>query len=77
MSRPATPPTPDPKKVRCADCRHFVRDTTGLSRRNGTGEYFMGVSDIGCDPDRTYNKKTGTAKIFADKERYCTQWRRR
>jgi hypothetical protein len=31
----------------------------------------MGESDIGCDPDHTYNEVRGTAKIFADKARVC------
>ena len=64
-------PTPQPKPVTCATCRHFVRDTSGPSRRADTGEYFMGTSDIGCDPDHTYNKKTNKAEIFADKPRLC------
>lgn len=67
-SRKVEPPL---RTVHCADCRHFHRDTEGINRRADTGEYFMGVSDIGCDPDHTFNSKTGVAKIFADKPRIC------
>jgi hypothetical protein len=58
--------------VVCATCAHFHRDTTGPSRNAETGIYFMGESDIGCDPDHTFNERRGTAKIFADKPRVCT-----
>ena len=70
--RPLPPATPPPPKwVTCATCRHFHRDTSGASRNIYTRQYFMGESDIGCNPDKTYNPKTGTAKIFADKPRIC------
>lgn len=64
-------PTPQPKPVTCATCRHFTRDTSGPSYNIYTHIYFMGTSDIGCDPDNTYNKKTNKAEIFADKPRLC------
>jgi len=51
-----------------------VRDTSGISRTID-GEYFMGVSDIGCDPDNTFNPIKGTAKIFADKARKCETYK--
>ena len=57
--------------VTCGMCRHFRRDTEGPSYNAYTHEYFMGESDIGCDPDHTYNEERGTAKIFADKARVC------
>lgn len=63
--------------VECGDCKHFVRDTDGPNRNIYTGEYFMGVSDIGCDPDKTFYIKTGKAKIFADKKRVCRSWRKK
>ena len=62
-------PTPQPKPVTCATCSHFVRDTSGPSYNIYSHVYFMGTSDIGCDPDNTYNKKTNKAEIFADKPR--------
>jgi len=57
--------------VTCGRCRHFRRDTEGPSYNAYTHEYFMGESDIGCDPDHTYNEVRGTAKIFADRQRVC------
>ena len=57
--------------VTCGRCRHFRRDTEGPSYNAYTNEYFMGESDIGCDPDHTYNEVRGTAKIFADRQRVC------
>jgi len=59
-------PTPKPKPVTCATCRHFVRDTSGPSYNIYTHQYFMGTSNIGCNPDNT-----STGKIFADKQRLC------
>lgn len=59
-------PTPKPKPVTCATCRHFVRDTSGPSYNIYTNQYFMGTSNIGCNPDNT-----STGKIFADKQRLC------
>lgn len=58
---------PPPQKVTCADCRHFVRDTSGISRNNETGEYFMGVCSKGLTPD-------GCRKAFANKPRICQQY---
>ena len=60
-----------PKPVTCRRCRHFLLDTKGPNYNAYTHEYFMGESDIGCDPDHTYNEERGTAKIFADKPRLC------
>ena len=68
--------TVEQPKVYCGECRHFVRDTSGISRTID-GEYFMGVSDIGCDPDNTFNPIKGTAKIFADKARKCEHYDKR
>lgn len=68
-------PVETEQKVYCADCEHFVRDTDGISRTIN-GEYFMGVSDIGCDPDNTFNPIKGTAKIFADKPRKCETFKK-
>ena len=62
------------RKVYCSNCRHFKRDTEGISRRVDTGEFFLGVSDIGCDPDHTFNILTNRAKIFADKPRTCKEY---
>ena len=64
---------PKPVLVTCETCRHFRRDTTGPSYNAETGVYFMGESDIGCDPDHTFNAERGTAKIFADKQRECNK----
>lgn len=67
---------PQPKPlVRCADCRHFRRDTEGMSRNAFTHEYFMGVCAAGLDPDRTRNERTGIAKAFADKKRTCNNFK--
>ena len=60
-----------PTLVVCGTCKHFQRDTEGPNRNADTGIYFMGISDIGCDPDHTFNAERGTAKIFADKPRVC------
>ena len=62
---------PQPVLVTCGTCKHFQRDTEGPNRNADTGIYFMGISDIGCDPDHTFNAERGTAKIFADKPRVC------
>ena len=69
MRQPVKPSKP--VLVTCATCRHFLRDTDGPSRNVYTHVYFMGESDIGCDPDHTFNEQRGTAKIFADKPRIC------
>lgn len=68
-------PAAKPKLVTCGTCRHFRRDTSGPSYNAFTREYFMGESDIGCDPDHTYNEERGTAKIFADKPRVCNEYK--
>lgn len=60
--------------VTCGTCRHFRRDTEGSSFNQETHVYFMGESDIGCDPDQTFNKYSGTASIFADKQRQCDKY---
>ena len=57
------PPEPT---VYCSECSRFKRDTEGLSFRNDSGEYFMGVclwgySDCGG----------GKPRVFADKPRKC------
>ena len=69
----ATKAKPKPTLVVCADCRHFHRDTTGPCFNVDTRVFFMGTSDIGCDPDHTFNEQRGTAKIFSDKQRECNQ----
>lgn len=51
-------------KVRCADCRHFKRDTEGISHNVYTGEYFMGTCTAGLHPDTPI-------KQFADHLREC------
>lgn len=56
---------PKEEGVCCGDCGHFQRDTSGSSFNVETGIFFMGVSDIGCDPDNT------GGKIFAEKPRIC------
>lgn len=63
-----------PVLVTCGTCRHFRRDTTGPSFNAYNHIYFMGESDIGCDPDNTFNEQRGTAKIFADKPRICNKY---
>lgn len=57
-------PNPEPAKVFCSDCLHFVRDTEGISRNNETREYFMGICNKGLTPD-------GCRKTFANKPRLC------
>lgn len=64
MAKPKTPPA-EPKRVTCGECRHFVRDTSGISRSNETGEYFMGVCGKGLTPDNI-------RKVFANKPRICS-----
>jgi len=66
---------PQPRLVTCGRCAHFHRDTDGPSRNADTGIYFMGESDIHCDPDHTFNERRGTAKIFADKPRICNLYK--
>lgn len=60
-------PRPQVQKVRCADCRHFRRETEGISRNIDTGEYFMGDCSIGLHPD-------SPIKQFANRERICNQF---
>lgn len=55
-----------PKTVFCSSCRIFRRDTEGISRRNDTGEYFMGL----CPEGHT----DGHRKVFADKPRQCSDF---
>lgn len=73
----AKPKTVADRLVRCADCRHFQRDTEGRSRTVDTHEYFMGQCAEKCDPDHTRNDKTGVAKAFADKLRKCNKYKPR
>lgn len=54
-----------PIKVCCSGCRYFVRDTDGISKRNGTNEYFMGI----CSKELNLDDTNGW--LFADKLRYC------
>ena len=56
-------------KVYCGECRHFVRDTSGISRTID-GEYFMGVCTEGLHPDTP-------KKQFADKARKCKHYDKR
>lgn len=63
-------PNTEQPKVRCADCRHFERDTTGISHNIETGVYFMGVCRKGHTPD-------SPVKQFADKEKFCDAYLRR
>lgn len=65
MAKHKTPPPPEPKRVTCGECRHFVRDTTGRSYNNDTHEYFMGVCGKDLTPD-------GMQKVFANKPRICS-----
>lgn len=34
----------------------------------------MGICALGRDPDKTFNKRRGTAKIFADNKRECNKY---
>lgn len=52
------------KMVCCAWCAKFRRDTEGISRAMGSGEYFMGRCSEGI-----YDVETG--KVFADNMRIC------
>jgi hypothetical protein len=56
-------------KVYCGECRHFVRDTSGISRAID-GEYFMGECTEGLHPDTP-------KKQFADKARKCEHYDKR
>ena len=53
-----------PKTVYCCDCRHFNRDTEGISFNAYTKEFFMGVCSLGLHPDTPI-------KQFANKPRHC------
>ena len=59
-------PQPEPRMVRCCDCRLFQRDTEGISFSAQTGEYFMGI----CPKGHT----DGYKKVFADKARECNDF---
>ena len=67
MAKPKTPPPAEPKRVTCGECKHFQRDTSGISYNNDTHEYFMGVCDVSLTPD---NMK----KVFANKPRKCNKY---
>ena len=55
------------QKVYCAECDHFQRDTSGISRAID-GEYFMGICTEGLLPDTPI-------KQFADKARKCETYK--
>ena len=59
--------TVEQPKVYCGECRHFVRDTSGISRTID-GEYFMGICTDGLHPDTP-------KKQFADKARKCETYK--
>jgi len=59
--------TVEQPKVYCGECRHFVRDTSGISR-SIDGEYFMGECAEGLHPDTP-------KKQFADKARKCETYK--
>ena len=67
MAKPKTPPA-EPKRVTCGECINFIRDTSGISRSNETGEYFMGICHRELMPD-------GCLKVFANKPRICPKWK--
>ena len=56
-------------KVRCCDCRLFVRDTSGRNISAITGEYFMGSCPEGHND--------GGSKVFADKLRTCENYEKK
>ena len=62
-------PVDTEQKVYCADCEHFQRDTSGISRTID-GEYFMGICTEGLHPDTPI-------KQFADKARKCEHYDKR
>ena len=62
-------PVDTEQKVYCADCDHFQRDTSGISRTID-GEYFMGECAEGLHPDTP-------KKQFADKARKCEHYDKR
>lgn len=55
------------KPVHCAECRHFKRNTSGRSFSIETGEYFIGVCEVGV-------LTVGSSVKFADKPRHCKRW---
>ena len=57
----------EPPKVYCGECKHFIRDTSGISR-TVDGEYFMGICTEGLHPD-------SPKKQFADKARKCETYK--
>lgn len=57
----------NPKKVFCANCKVFNRDTEGISYNKETGEYYMGECGKGLHPDTP-------RKQFANKPRYCDSY---
>lgn len=57
-------------RIKCADCKHFVRDTDGISRRNDTHEYFMGDCLKSIYPDHC-------RKVFAELERVCDSFEKK
>jgi len=59
--------TVEQPKVYCGECRHFQRDTSGISRTID-GEYFMGICTEGLHPDTP-------KKQFADKARKCETYK--
>lgn len=76
MPRKQPTPTakPQPKKVHCADCSRFNRDTSGSSRNITTGEYFMGLCPkLHADGAIIYDPKGNPigGRVFADKPRIC------
>jgi hypothetical protein len=60
-------PVDTEQKVYCADCEHFERDTSGISR-TVDGEYFMGIYTEGLHPD-------SPIKQFADKAKKCETYK--
>ena len=54
-------------RVKCSDCRWFVRDTDGISFKLGTNEFFMGECSKELHPDTPI-------KQFADHERLCNSY---
>lgn len=72
-ARKAEPKEPKIVLVRCRDCQHEVRDTEGISRVNGTGEYFM----CHCKKDHDITKWGYKAKLFRDHQRTCRDYRRK
>lgn len=56
--------------VYCEDCKHFVRDTEGISRSSVTGEYFMGKCKLFHGKDNHPYR----LKVFASKPRSCEKF---